>query len=156
MVRGANEHVHRRHHEERQQRADRQHDKDHQTHAMPPCSKPVIVCTAPHAQAVALRSVTSAGEDAGHNYMGWIETGGGFGSRTWFEMDHDLVVGTDYETRRDANGDFLQVRNVGGFFPAAPSITNGNSRIKGQSLYVKDNIHLSEKWILAPGLRYQQ
>lgn len=90
------------------------------------------------------------------------------GSRTWHGIDHDLVTGVDYETRREANGDFLQSRNVGGFYPADPqygllpptgtvnpSNTNGKNHIKGQSLYVKDTVHLGEKWILAPGLRYQ-
>lgn len=90
-------------------------------------------------------------------------------NKTWFGMDHDLVVGSDYEARRVANGDFIQGQNVGGFYPANPqygllpttgavnpSNSNAKSHIKGQSLYLKDNIHLSDKWILAPGLRYQQ
>lgn len=95
--------------------------------------------------------------------LDWIST------QRWLGMQHDMVVGSDHESIRDAYGDFIDGTVQGGFFPDNPEYgqlqpvgavnpgnSDGYSRIKAHSLYVKDNIHLNERWILAPGLRYQQ
>ncbi|MFF7710412.1 TonB-dependent siderophore receptor [Pseudomonas sp. NPDC007930] len=89
-------------------------------------------------------------------------------SREWAGLRHELLLGSDYESIRDAYGDFIDGPVIGGFYPAAPvygqlppsgpvnpNNSDGYTRIKGQALYAKDNIHLGEHWILAPGLRYQ-
>lgn len=86
-----------------------------------------------------------------------------------FGLHHEWLLGADYESTRDAYGDFIDGPVQGGFFPDRPvygllqptgPINNGNSdgytRIKGQSFYLKDNIHLTDKWIVSPGLRFQQ
>ncbi|MFJ3484787.1 TonB-dependent siderophore receptor [Pseudomonas sp. NPDC090202] len=84
-------------------------------------------------------------------------------------MEHELLVGSDYESNRDAYGDFIDGPVQGGFFPERPvygllqptgpvnlNNSDGYTRIKGQSVYFKDNIHLTDQWILAPGVRYQE
>ncbi len=89
-------------------------------------------------------------------------------SRQWLDMEHELLVGVDYDLRRDVSGDFIDGPVVGGFFPDHPEygrldpegpVNPNNSdnyqRISGNAFYFKDNIHLNDRWILAPGLRYQ-
>lgn len=92
----------------------------------------------------------------------WIAT------RNWAGLRHDVLLGSDYESIRDAYGDFIDGPVTGGFYPDAPvydqlppsgpvnpNNSDGYTRIKGQALYAKDNIHLTDRWILAPGVRYQ-
>ena len=87
---------------------------------------------------------------------------------TLWGMKHDLVIGADYENRRQDQGAFIDGPRMGGFYPSAPlygglqpvgPVNNSNSdwrqTINSASGYLKDNIHLGHGLILAPGLRYQ-
>lgn len=94
--------------------------------------------------------------------LDWIST------QELLGMRHELLSGADTESIRDAYGDFIDGAVQGGFYPSNPAYgtlqpvgplnpgnSDGYTRVKGHSLYLKDNIHLTDRWILAPGLRYQ-
>ncbi|MGJ8515209.1 TonB-dependent siderophore receptor [Carnimonas bestiolae] len=91
-------------------------------------------------------------------------------------MRHDLVVGADYEKYKNRTGKFYQGKDqqVPGdsegplFDPYHPVYGNlertrvervGNEYeredIEGASAYVKDSIHLTDRLIFAPGVRFQ-
>lgn len=83
-------------------------------------------------------------------------------------MRHDLVVGIDAERNGETRGDSLRGAantNFNIFNPvygnlAAPSNVDAassgfQSQINSHSVYVKDNWHLTDKWILALGARLQ-
>lgn len=84
-------------------------------------------------------------------------------------MRHELALGVDHERHDESNGFFYQGPNVWGFDPDSPhygdleqaevvnpSNSQMRSRVRMQSAYVKDNIHLGERWILSLGLRHQR
>ncbi|WP_349572254.1 TonB-dependent siderophore receptor [Azotobacter salinestris] len=84
-------------------------------------------------------------------------------------MRHELTLGADHERHDESNGFFHQGPNVWGFDPESPHygdlkqvevVNPGNSqqrsRVRMLSAYVKDNIHVGERWILSLGLRHQR
>lgn len=84
-------------------------------------------------------------------------------------LRHELALGADHERHDESNGFFYQGPNVWGFDPDAPHygdlkqvemVNPGNSqqrsRVRMLSAYVKDNIHVGERWILSLGLRHQR
>ncbi len=91
------------------------------------------------------------------------------GNATLLGQRHDLLLGIDTEQVDNFRGDTYRGPAVGGFNIfrpvygnlAEPSLLNNaqsdrSDELHSRSLYVKDNWHLNEQWILAVGGRYQQ
>ncbi|WFS17548.1 TonB-dependent siderophore receptor [Pseudomonas sp. 905_Psudmo1] len=91
------------------------------------------------------------------------------GNATLFGQRHDLLIGADTERVDNFRGDTWRGPAVGGFNIynpvygnlAAPSLLNlsqsdRRDELHSRSLYVKDNWHLNEQWILVLGGRYQR
>lgn len=90
------------------------------------------------------------------------------GRTQWLGMKHDLVVGVDAEHNDEHRGDSLRGPNndrLNIYNPVygnqdAPSVVDNPtsafiSEIHSRSVYVKDNWHLNDQWIVALGGRYQ-
>lgn len=90
------------------------------------------------------------------------------GNATLLGQRHDLLLGIDTEQVDNFRGDTYRGPAVGGFNIfrpvygnlAEPSLLNNaqsdrSDELHSRSLYVKDNWHLNEQWILAVGGRYQ-
>lgn len=90
------------------------------------------------------------------------------GNATLLGQRHDLLLGMDTEQVDNFRGDTYRGPAVGGFNIfrpiygnlAEPSLLNNaqsdrSDELHSRSLYVKDNWHLNEQWILAVGGRYQ-
>ena len=90
------------------------------------------------------------------------------GNATLLGQHHDLLLGIDTEQVDNFRGDTYRGPAVGGFNIfrpiygnlAEPSLLNNaqsdrSDELHSRSLYVKDNWHLNEQWILAVGGRYQ-
>ncbi|ASL24881.1 TonB-dependent siderophore receptor [Azotobacter chroococcum] len=84
-------------------------------------------------------------------------------------LRHELSLGADHERHDESNGFFYQGPNTWGFDPDSPhygdlkqvevvnpSNSQQRSRVRMLSAYVKDNIHIGERWILSLGLRHQR
>ncbi len=91
------------------------------------------------------------------------------GKATLFGQRHDLLIGADTERVDNFRGDTWRGPAVGGFNIynpvygnlAAPTLLNlsqsdRRDELHSRSLYVKDNWHLNEQWILVLGGRYQR
>jgi iron complex outermembrane receptor protein len=90
------------------------------------------------------------------------------GNATLLGQRHDLLLGMDTEQVDNFRGDTYRGPAVGGFNIfrpiygnlAEPSLLNNaqsdrSDELHSRSLYVKDNWHLNEQWILAVGGRHQ-
>lgn len=90
------------------------------------------------------------------------------GNATLLGQRHDLLLGMDTEQVDNFRGDTYRGPAVGGFNIfrpvygnlAEPSLLNNaqsdrSDELHSRSLYLKDNWHLNEQWILAVGGRYQ-
>ena len=86
-----------------------------------------------------------------------------------FGMRHDLLFGASYDYQSTRRGELVRGRNTGGFNiynPVygllAPPGRIGNAadsdqmeRLESQAVYAQDSIHLTDRWILVGGLRYE-
>ncbi|MGE8498343.1 MAG: TonB-dependent siderophore receptor [Pseudomonas sp.] len=91
------------------------------------------------------------------------------GNASLFGQRHDLLIGADTERVDNFRGDTWRGPAVGGFNIyrpvygnlAEPSVLNAaqsdrSDELHSRSLYLKDNWHLNDQWILVAGGRYQR
>lgn len=91
------------------------------------------------------------------------------GQAQWFGQRHDLLLGIDSEQVDNFRGDTFRGARTGGFTIyepvygnlAEPSVLSSvqsdrSDELHSRSLYVKDNWHLDEQWIVVTGGRYQR
>ncbi|MDZ4338002.1 MAG: TonB-dependent siderophore receptor [Pseudomonas sp.] len=90
------------------------------------------------------------------------------GNASVFGQQHDLLLGMDTERVDNFRGDTYRGSAVSGFNIYRPAYGNlaepslisnvqsdRSDELHSRSLYVKDNWHLDEQWILVAGARYQ-
>ncbi|MFI8382173.1 TonB-dependent siderophore receptor [Pseudomonas sp. NPDC079086] len=90
------------------------------------------------------------------------------GNASVFGQQHDLLLGMDTESVDNFRGDTYRGTAVGGFniyqpvygnLPEPSALNSAQSdrsdELHSRSLYVKDNWHLNEQWIVVAGARYQ-
>ncbi|MFP6860732.1 TonB-dependent siderophore receptor [Pseudomonas sp.] len=90
------------------------------------------------------------------------------GNANVFGQQHDLLLGMDTERVDNFRGDTYRGTAVGGFniyqpvygnLPEPSALNSAQSdrsdQLHSRSLYVKDNWHLNEQWIVVAGGRYQ-
>lgn len=130
---------------------------------------------------LARRYRSQDGAQRNHFYasLDWIST------QHLFGMKNDLVMGADYQTYSNHTGAFYQTKNQQCadakskkcepgtsssdlFYPSHPEYGNlqklkeeraneyQHEQISGESVYAKDNLHLTDHWILSPGVRLQR
>lgn len=91
------------------------------------------------------------------------------GQSDWLGQRHDLLLGIDSERLDNFRGDTYRGARSGGFNIyqpvygnlAEPSVISNvqsdrSDELHSQSLYLKDNWHLNQQWILVLGGRYQR
>ncbi|MDR6677362.1 iron complex outermembrane receptor protein [Pseudomonas psychrotolerans] len=113
-----------------------------------------------------LRVANGADYDYETTYASWDF----IGRQELFGQRHDLLVGVDHEDSDQLRGKTYRNnnasrRNLNIYAPvygnlAPPSLLSANqsdqdSNLKSTSLYLKDNWHLDDRWILVLGGRYQ-
>jgi iron complex outermembrane receptor protein len=90
------------------------------------------------------------------------------GNASVFGQQHDMLLGMDTERVDNYRGDTYRGTAVGGFniyqpvygnLPEPSALNSAQSdrsdQLHSRSLYVKDNWHLNEQWIVVAGARYQ-
>lgn len=113
-----------------------------------------------------LRTANGADYDYETTYASWDF----IGRQELFGQRHDLLVGVEHEDNDQFRGktyrnNTASRRNINIYAPvygnlAAPSLLSAtqsdqDSNLKSTSLYLKDNWHLDDRWILVLGGRYQ-
>ncbi|KTT12289.1 ligand-gated channel [Pseudomonas oryzihabitans] len=113
-----------------------------------------------------LRVANGADYDYETTYASWDF----IGRQELFGQRHDLLVGLDHEDNDQFRGNTYRNnnasrRNINIYAPvygnlAPPSLLSAtqsdqDSNLKSTSLYIKDNWHLDDRWILVLGGRYQ-
>ena len=89
------------------------------------------------------------------------------GSRRWLGLEHELLIGASLEHRLYFRGDLLRQTSQGTFSYLNPvygeepvptqvsaSASDQSDRLRTGALYLRDAIHLNERWIATLGTRF--
>ncbi|MDE1168439.1 MAG: TonB-dependent siderophore receptor [Pseudomonas sp.] len=116
--------------------------------------------------AVTRRADANRGFNNQTDYAAWDW----IGSPQWLGLQHDVLVGTDWERNRTYKAYSYRGKTTSTFNMYSPvygtepvlsastysdSLSNLATEIENNSLYFKDSIHLTDRWIAVVGARWQ-